>query len=466
MWMRLLGLTVVVLAALTPSAHAGVLSVTTTVTPADKYYPESRSDSARYVAGPGEANVVQASIAGQVLTLSDTAGATPAVGCTAVSATVVRCPVLNSFNGIKAALGDLDDRFVSGLGASLDGGPGDDMLSGGTVRGGPGDDVLAGFEVEGGPGSDRLDAPTVSYADATGPVRIDLATRQAAGDQLSDAVINVIGGRFDDELIGDARNNRLDGGSGDDLLIGRDGDDAPYGAAGDDVIQAGRGNDTPGGGTGDDRIDGGPGTDTIFGDRGRDRIQGGAGLDVLSGDEGADRIDGGPGNDYLDGYYGADELIGRGDGAIDTLSCGPPDKPDPHSLARPDTRDLVRGCGHIRRATPARAILATARQDTGRPSVRAEIGCSQDVRNRCRGTLVLEHDGRTLDRARVRLAPKTGRGFRLHVPPTLYADATRDCGVLTVQVRFGRSSRHVVLTADDAKCSRTRPGVPFSITNW
>lgn len=124
----------------------------------------------------------------------------------------------------------------------------------------------------GGDGTDTLD-----YGAALGAVWIDLITAMgqwsdAEGDRLS-GLENVVGGGFDDWLLGDDGANRLDGGEGDDLLEGR---------AGDDLL---------GGGDGGDRIEGGEGADTLIGDSGDDVLCGGLGEDVLSGGDGRDTAD-------------------------------------------------------------------------------------------------------------------------------------------------------------------------------
>lgn len=65
-----------------------------------------------------------------------------------------------------------------------------------------------------------------------------------------------------------------------------------YGRGGDDSIGGGEGNDT---------IDGGSGNDSLSGAGGNDSIVGGTGNDFLSGGSGNDSLDGGEGNDRVDG---------------------------------------------------------------------------------------------------------------------------------------------------------------------
>ena len=119
-----------------------------------------------------------------------------------------------------------NDTLTAGAGDDVvDGGSGDDLLIGGS---GLGNDTYIG-----GTGID-----TVKYTSATAGIRVDLAKGTAASisgdaasigqDQLS-GIENIIGGQYDDILIGDAQANRLFGGSGSDQLNGGDGvDTAAY----------------------------------------------------------------------------------------------------------------------------------------------------------------------------------------------------------------------------------------------
>ena len=68
----------------------------------------------------------------------------------------------------------------------------------------------------------------------------------------------------DDDIIGNRRNNILDGGSGDDTIAAYDGDDIIYGGSGNDEILAHDGNDIITPGTGKDNVLGGEGIDTVI----------------------------------------------------------------------------------------------------------------------------------------------------------------------------------------------------------
>lgn len=105
------------------------------------------------------------------------------------------------------------------------------------LEGGAGDDVLSGESADGGAGKDRL-------------------TGTKARDELT-------------------------GGAGDDRLVGRGGDDALDAGSGRDVLDGGAGDDGFSGGAGDDLLQGGDGDDRLFGDGGTDSYDAGAGADRI-----------------------------------------------------------------------------------------------------------------------------------------------------------------------------------------
>jgi Ca2+-binding RTX toxin-like protein len=95
--------------------------------------------------------------------------------------------------------------------------------------------------VNGGPGLD-----TVSYADMTVPVTVDLLAETATsmGDDSLVGIERSEGSPFDDYLIGSQAANTLRGGSGDDTIKGLGGNDLLIGGPGDDSIDGGHGTDT------------------------------------------------------------------------------------------------------------------------------------------------------------------------------------------------------------------------------
>ncbi len=182
--------------------------------------------------------------------------------------------------------------------------------------GGAGDDMIianhAANRIDGGAGSD-----TVSYQTATTGVIIYMglsftAFGGAAGDRLI-SIENIVGSAHDDIIVGDFRDNVIDGGTGGgDWLIGGGGSDTisyakaaggvgvnlEWGttsqAASDDFIF---GFDHIIGSAFDDNLKGDRGGNRIYGGDGDDRIDGGWGDDILGGGGGADRLTGGRGRD-------------------------------------------------------------------------------------------------------------------------------------------------------------------------
>ena len=101
----------------------------------------------------------------------------------------------------------------------------------------------------------------------------------------------LVSGNGDDGLSGQAGDDTIRGGAGDDGLAGGAGRDVVSGERGDDRISA-AGSDEPApvgsaspdtllGGQGDDTMSGGPGADTIVGGAGQDSIEGYGGGDVI-----------------------------------------------------------------------------------------------------------------------------------------------------------------------------------------
>ena len=165
------------------------------------------------------------------------------------------------FDGVDVSLGDGDDSLTSGVGGTVDGGPGDDQIhTGGAFS-----------TLSGGPGADLLDATAsqgaaVTYADHTDGVTVRLngvADDGAAGegDNVLGPVTGITGGSGNDDLqAGRARERPLRR-AGDDVLTG-----SPEG----DTINAGDGNDTVAGGDGNDHLTGGAGADDLGGGDGFD----------------------------------------------------------------------------------------------------------------------------------------------------------------------------------------------------
>lgn len=97
-------------------------------------------------------------------------------------------------------------------------------------------------------GGDDRDTYSLELAESAASVNLPAGQAFARFNQQFDSLVrieNVRGSRFNDEILGDANDNRIDG------------------LGGDDVIESGGGNDTVDGGAGTNSMDGGPGTDTL-----------------------------------------------------------------------------------------------------------------------------------------------------------------------------------------------------------
>jgi Ca2+-binding RTX toxin-like protein len=164
----------------------------------------------------------------------------------------------------------------------LTGNAGNDRIEGaGTLAGAEGDDTLyvgsydTSSQLYGGPGNDRLVAP------------FGAGTRNVLEGGTGDDSIS--GGRGRDTIHGGEGNDGLEGRSGDDSLYGESGNDHMYGNAGQDVLFGGAGNDNLYGNENEDFLDGESGNDRLLGGRARDFILGGLGKDYIDGGPSYDR---------------------------------------------------------------------------------------------------------------------------------------------------------------------------------
>lgn len=317
---------------------------------------------------PGEANDVRLSVTvnglgTQVIELFDGVGNVPGAGCFTVGARL-RCadPGLQvrvrtgggddrvsiddttlgfGEGALDIDLGDGNDTYVAedeqGR-ATVQGGPGNDQLTGGTMAdvldGGPGDDTVRGFQgtdvVRGGDGSDTVSGDTFSekgvFADVVdgGPGADTLVDYRFSGDAARAPAIDVsLDGQANDGRAGEGDNiggvERIDAGSAGSFT----GDDAANefvapqtgaagtlrGLGGDDVLIAGDANG--------DTVDGGAGNDTVEGGFGDDRIIGGPGRDAIAGDR-KSRCN----EMACDALVAGNDTIEARDGEVDSVSCG------------------------------------------------------------------------------------------------------------------------------------------------
>ena len=233
--------------------------------------------------------------------------------------------------------GSSDANVIKGLGGNdtIYGYGGDDTLEGGTgidfIRGGDGHDTIDGGAdrdtLIGGSGNDTFigghgsDAhygdsgtDTVTYANSTGRVVLDLENGGASGDALGDTfngIENVIGTNYDDIIFADSNNNVLEGLGGDDTFYAKGYGNQFLGGAGSDWVSYAASHDgvivTLQSGaltTNDDFQD----IENLIGTEGADLIGGDQADNILVGGGGGDRIAGFGGDDTLVGGAGADEF--------------------------------------------------------------------------------------------------------------------------------------------------------------
>ena len=264
-------------------------------------------DRVVYTAAQGEVNDVSVSVAdGRYVIFDPGATIEPGQGCRLTDGTGHRaeCDTYERL-GAEVDLGDGDDRALATLphgiakpvrhAVELDGGAGDDRLTGGEspdlLRGGDGDDLLLGNGhqdvIDGGAGADRLeggddDAKTYYVFDppgtgtdplpgvgdeldggtgpdviSGGPGIVDEVSYsgRVAGVRASPGVLPDDGEPGEGDLVMDDV-ERLTGGRGDDTLIGTPGFNGFVAGHGDDVVF--------GGGGFHDFSFGGPGDDTFY----------------------------------------------------------------------------------------------------------------------------------------------------------------------------------------------------------
>ncbi|HEX8586036.1 MAG TPA: hypothetical protein VF680_16705 [Allosphingosinicella sp.] len=220
----------------------------------------------------------------------------------------------------------------------LDGGSGDDSMSGGL-----GDDIYIVDSVGdlvaelADEGFDTIRTTLSSYTLAAGNVEA-LVGISAIGQTLtgSSADDQILGGAGNDVLHGGAGEDQLMGGAGDDRIVGT-GDDRMEGGLGDDVFVVGSEGDSiyEAYGEGYDRIETTAASyrlvysvevlvglldtgQTLTGNFDADRIIGGGGNDVIDGGSGADTLEGGLGDDiYLIGYQ--DVIVEAAGGGVDEV---------------------------------------------------------------------------------------------------------------------------------------------------
>jgi Ca2+-binding RTX toxin-like protein len=222
-------------------------------------------------------------------TVSYATGRSPVTGITVDAMAAGGDPVTEDvLDEVEDVVGTRADDTITGSNVPnhLDGGGGDDVLSGGTASSGADDaDVLVGGTgddtIVGGPGVD-----TVSYRSHREGVTADL---DDVADDGAPGEADAIGADVE-HLVGSPWGDVLGGDDGPNFVWGdpcRSGFGCPEPVTG--------GDDTIEGGGGVDILRGGPGDDTIGGGPAGDKLLGGAGVDALDGGPGADGCDTGSG---------------------------------------------------------------------------------------------------------------------------------------------------------------------------
>ena len=236
---------------------------------------------------------------------------------------------IQSGGGSPGGIGDIlfadgtrriaDDRiFLTGFGfARAEGGMGEDTISSlatldTVINGGPGNDLLSGswssvFDnvstaVFSGPRGAYLIHPTEFGLDpvieVSGPDGKDILTGFTEL-VFSDMTVGIVRAEFnfttfqgtgagyinDDILLGTTGRDHLDGGGRNDTILAGGGDDTVHG---DGTAPGPDGSDLIWAGEGDDLVWGDAGNDTIRGEAGQDTLIGGMGLDILDGGTGSD----------------------------------------------------------------------------------------------------------------------------------------------------------------------------------
>jgi Ca2+-binding RTX toxin-like protein len=187
------------------------------------------------------------------------------------------------------------------------------------IEGGLGDDNLSGGLHDGKAGD------TLSYASATAGVTVSIDSSVenivqltgGGGKDKVDGFERVIGGKANDKLTGDdLTSNDIFGGLGNDIVSGLGGNDRLFGEGGNDTLNGGAGEDTLSGGDGNDTLNGGDDNDTLTGGAGVDILDGGKGDDtfIVGLGESKDKS----GNDAIDHV---NDVFKGGDGT-DTIEFG------------------------------------------------------------------------------------------------------------------------------------------------
>ena len=272
----------------------------------------------------------------------------------------VTCAVPSGGVRLEAGAGDdildVHDNLPAGLGVTLDGGIGNDVLRGAAFTqtadrmvGGDGNDKITGGigadDIDGGGGDDELDAqegPDVVHggagndtlkADDWDEQSTDVIDGGPGYDQIENNWVSEVG-KYQPPIVVSVDGAANDGrpGENDNVTdIEKIYLNAPASLTGSDGPDELTMFNTDAGGTlngrgGDDKLSGFDLEDTIDGGAGNDQIQGGYGHDTITGGPGRDVINGDASGSTCHWIqcrspYGNDKIDAR-DGEVDSVTCG------------------------------------------------------------------------------------------------------------------------------------------------
>jgi Ca2+-binding RTX toxin-like protein len=157
---------------------------------------------------------------------------------------------------------------------------------------------LTQYREQNGGGQRRTQNSTrlhVGLGNATGVNTLDIRWSSGVQQVLRNIAVNQIltvlegiGDRGADTILGSALSEVLSGNQGNDQIRGNQGDDQIRGNLGQDGLRGDDGNDTLNGNTDNDFLTGGSGNDRLLGEVGNDNLVGASGLDTLTGGSGQD----------------------------------------------------------------------------------------------------------------------------------------------------------------------------------
>ena len=201
----------------------------------------------------------------------------------------VQSSITFSLSDALHAIGAIENLTLTGTAAIN--GTGNGLAN--VITGNAGNNILAGLggadQLNGGAGTD-----TATYAASAAGVNVSLATGLGSGgdaqaDTLSE-IENLTGSNFDDTLEGNAGINVLNGGLGIDTISYANATAGVRVNLAQTTLQntLGAGNDTL---SGFENITGSSFSDTLTGNTGNNVIRGGDGNDIIAGGAGADNFD-------------------------------------------------------------------------------------------------------------------------------------------------------------------------------